>query len=68
MQRRSDLGWAAAMDYVKSPATSAKSPSRGINYKARKSIGKIATPVPQTPMAASQPGTVTDRRQRPQAR
>ena len=46
MQRRSDLGWAAAMDYVKSGKIGKTTLSRGINYKARQSIGKVAGAVP----------------------
>ncbi|TLD68603.1 Gfo/Idh/MocA family oxidoreductase [Phragmitibacter flavus] len=43
-QRRSDLGWAAAMEYVKSGALGKTTLSRGVNYKARKSIGKVSGP------------------------
>ncbi|MBB5036679.1 Gfo/Idh/MocA family protein [Prosthecobacter dejongeii] len=46
MQRRSDLGWASAMEYVKSGQIGKTTLSRGINYKARKSIGKLDAPVP----------------------
>jgi len=45
MQRRSDLGWAAAMEFVKSGQIGKTTLSRGINYKARKSIGKVDAPV-----------------------
>lgn len=45
MQRRSDLGWAAAMEFVKSGKIGKVTLSRGINYKARKSIGKLPAPV-----------------------
>ncbi len=42
MQRRSDLGWAAAQEYLKSGALGKVLLSRGVNYKARKSIGKVS--------------------------
>lgn len=45
MQRRSDVGWAAAMDYVKSGKIGKTTLSRGINYKARQSIGKLDAPI-----------------------
>ncbi|MEN3942458.1 Gfo/Idh/MocA family oxidoreductase [Prosthecobacter sp. SYSU 5D2] len=45
MQRRSDLGWAAAVDYVKSGKIGKTTLSRGINYKARQSIGKLDAPI-----------------------
>lgn len=45
MQRRSDLGWAAAMEYVKEGNLGAVKLSRGINFKARQSIGKVDAPV-----------------------
>lgn len=45
MQRRSDLGWASAMEFVKSGKIGKTTLSRGINYKARKSIGKVPAPV-----------------------
>lgn len=45
MQRRSDLGWAAAVDYVNSGAIGKLLLSRGTNYKPRKSIGKVSAPV-----------------------
>ncbi len=51
MQRRSDLGWAAAMEYVKSGKIGKTTLSRGINYKARQSIGKV-------PAAVAPPETV----------
>lgn len=44
MQRRSDLGWAAAEEYLKSGALGKTLLSRGVNYKARKSIGKVSGP------------------------
>jgi predicted dehydrogenase len=44
MQRRSSPGWAEAMEFVKSGQIGATKLSRGINYKARKSIGKVAAP------------------------
>ncbi|MDZ4288674.1 MAG: Gfo/Idh/MocA family oxidoreductase [Prosthecobacter sp.] len=49
MQRRSSPGWAAAMDYVGSGKIGKVTLSRGINFKARKSIGKVAAPVQPTP-------------------
>jgi predicted dehydrogenase len=45
MQRRSSPGWAAAMDYVGSGKLGKVTLSRGINFKARKSIGKVEAPV-----------------------
>ena len=45
MQRRSDLGWASAMDWVKEGHIGKVQLSRGINFKARKSIGKVEAPV-----------------------
>ena len=60
MQRRSDLGWAAAMEYVKSGKLGKVTLSRGINYKARKSIGKIAAPLSPDAKGMFQPGTITD--------
>ena len=45
MQRRSDLGWAAAMEFVKSGKIGKLVLSRGTNYKPRKSIDKISAPV-----------------------
>ena len=50
MQRRSDLGWAAAQEYIKSGAIGKTLLTRGVNYKPRKSIGKVSGPkeVPAT--------------------
>lgn len=45
MQRRSSPGWQAAMDFVKAGKIGKVQLSRGINFKARKSIGKVAAPV-----------------------
>jgi predicted dehydrogenase len=45
MQRRSDLGWAAAMEYVKAGNLGKMTLSRGINYKMRPSIGKVKGPI-----------------------
>jgi predicted dehydrogenase len=45
MQRRSDLGWAAAMAWVKEGHIGKTTLSRGINFKARQSIGKLPAPV-----------------------
>ncbi len=44
MQRRSDLGWAAAVDFVKSGSIGKLLLSRGTNYKMRPSIGKVTGP------------------------
>lgn len=44
MQRRSSPGWQAAMDWVKAGNIGKVQLSRGINFKARKSIGKVAAP------------------------
>lgn len=44
MQRRSDHGWASAMEYVKSGAIGKLLLSRGTNYKMRPSIGKVSGP------------------------
>ena len=60
MQRRSDLGWAAAMEYVKSGKIGKVTLSRGINYKARKSIGKLAAPIAPDADGMLKPGTVMD--------
>lgn len=48
MQRRSAPGWQAAMDWVKAGNIGKVQLSRGINFKARKSIGKVAAPVQPT--------------------
>jgi predicted dehydrogenase len=45
MQRRSDLGWGEAMEYVKAGNLGKMTLSRGINYKMRASIGKVDAPV-----------------------
>ncbi len=45
MQRRSDLGWAAAMEFVKSGQIGKTTLSRALNYKMRPTIGKVASPV-----------------------
>jgi predicted dehydrogenase len=45
MQRRSSPGWQAAMDWVKEGHIGKTTLSRGINYKARKSIGHVEAPV-----------------------
>lgn len=44
MQRRSSPGWQAAMDWVKAGNIGKVKLSRGINFKARKSIGKVPEP------------------------
>jgi predicted dehydrogenase len=44
LQRRSDVGWASVMEFVKSGAIGKMVLSRGTNYKARKSIGKTTSP------------------------
>jgi predicted dehydrogenase len=45
MQRRSDLGWAAVMEFIKSGEFGKVTLSRALNYKMRKDIGKAAAPV-----------------------
>jgi predicted dehydrogenase len=45
MQRRSDKGWAQAMDFVKAGSIGKVTLSRGINYKMRASIGKVAAAI-----------------------
>jgi predicted dehydrogenase len=44
MQRRSDLGWAAAVDFARSGEIGKLVLSRGTNYKMRPSIGKVSGP------------------------
>ncbi|MBL9143746.1 MAG: Gfo/Idh/MocA family oxidoreductase [Verrucomicrobiaceae bacterium] len=44
MQRRSSPGWAEAVAFAQSGQIGKVTLSRGINYKARKSIGKTAAP------------------------
>jgi predicted dehydrogenase len=50
MQRRSSPGWQEAIKYVQSGELGKIKVSRGLCYKRRKSIGKVATPqrVPET--------------------
>jgi predicted dehydrogenase len=45
MQRRSSPGWQQAIDWVKEGHIGKTTLSRGINYKARNSIGTVGTPV-----------------------
>ena len=45
MQRRSSPGWQQAMDWVKEGHIGKVTLSRGLNYKSRISIGKVAAPV-----------------------
>ncbi len=45
MQRRSSPGWQQAMDWVKEGHIGKVTLSRGINYKKRESIGKLAAPI-----------------------
>ncbi|OAI56694.1 hypothetical protein AYO49_03785 [Verrucomicrobiaceae bacterium SCGC AG-212-N21] len=45
MQRRSSPGWQQAMDWVKEGHIGKVTLSRGINYKARNSIGTVSEPV-----------------------
>ena len=45
MQRRSSPGWQQAMDWVKEGHIGKVTLSRGINFKKRESIGKLAAPV-----------------------
>ena len=65
MQRRSSPGWQAAMDYVKSGQIGKVTLSRGINFKARKSIGKVAAPT-QPDAAGRIAGTFRDTGGKPQ--
>ncbi len=65
MQRRSSPGWQAAMDYIKSGAIGKVQLSRGINFKARKSIGKVAAPT-QPDAAGRIAGTFRDTGGKPQ--
>jgi hypothetical protein len=44
MQRRSDLGWASVREFLDSGAFGKITLSRGLNYKMRASIGKVAAP------------------------
>lgn len=44
-QRRSDLGWAAVMDFIKSGQLGKVTLSRALNYKPREPIGKVAAPI-----------------------
>jgi len=44
MQRRSDLGWAAAVEFAQSGQIGKLVLSRGTNYKMRPSIGKVSAP------------------------
>jgi len=50
MQRRSDLGWGAIMEWVKEGHIGPVKLSRGINYKMRPTIGKVTEA--QTPPAS----------------
>jgi predicted dehydrogenase len=43
-QRRSDEGWAAVMDFIKSGQFGKVTLSRALNYKPREPIGKVAAP------------------------
>jgi len=45
MQRRSDVGWASAVEFVKSGEIGKLVLSRGTNYKPRQSIGKVTAAV-----------------------
>lgn len=65
MQRRSSPGWAAAMEYVKAGNIGKVQLSRGINFKARKSIGKVAAPT-QPDAAGRIAGTFRDTGGKPQ--
>ncbi|MFZ4763972.1 MAG: Gfo/Idh/MocA family protein [Roseimicrobium sp.] len=44
MQRRSDLGWAEALAWLNEGHLGKVTLSRGLNYKTRESIGKVAGP------------------------
>ncbi len=65
MQRRSAPGWQAAMDWVKEGHIGKVTLSRGINFKARKSIGKVAAPT-QPDAAGRIAGTFRDTGGKPQ--
>jgi predicted dehydrogenase len=60
MQRRSDLGWAEAMEFVKSGAIGKLVLSRGTNYKMRPSIGKVTSAKAPGPDNILKAGTFTD--------
>ena len=45
MQRRSDEGWAAVMDFIKTGQLGKVTLSRALNYKPREPIGKVAAPI-----------------------
>ncbi len=45
MQRRSDEGWAAVMEFIKSGQFGKVTLSRALNYKPREPIGKVAAPI-----------------------
>jgi len=45
MQRRSDLGWAAVKSFLDEGSLGKVTLSRGLNYKMRASIGKVAAPM-----------------------
>lgn len=64
MQRRSSPGWAAAIEYVKAGNLGKTTLSRGINFKARQSIGKVAKPT--EPTNGRIEGTFRDTGGRPQ--
>ena len=65
MQRRSDLGWAAAHDYIKSGAIGKTLLSRGVNYKARQSIGKVSAPKEADAKGMFAAGSFTDSKGNP---
>ncbi len=46
MQRRSDEGWLAIKEFVKSGALGKPVVSRGLCYKLRDNIGKVGSPIP----------------------
>ena len=64
MQRRSDIGWASAMEFVKSGEIGKLVLSRGTNYKPRPTIGKVAKPAVAT-NGIFNPGEVTDAKGQP---
>jgi len=65
MQRRSSPGWAEAVAFAQGGQIGKVTLSRGINYKARKSIGKVAAPT-QPDSAGRIAGTFRDTGGKPQ--
>ncbi|MBX7210312.1 MAG: Gfo/Idh/MocA family oxidoreductase [Verrucomicrobiaceae bacterium] len=65
MQRRSSPGWQEAMEFVKSGSIGKLVLSRGTNYKARPTIGKVAAPI-EVPGDGRIKGTFRDTGGKPQ--